>query len=100
MTNLLSPRWMIVKAALFVVIALLSAAVLVSQTPTWTTVACVAALAWAASRAYYFAFYVVERYVDPSYRFAGLGSAIAWIWRRRRARSGRDGAPPTGHGAA
>jgi hypothetical protein len=95
MNNLLSPRWKVVKAVLFVVIALLSAAILVAQAPTWTTVACVAALAWAASRAYYFAFYVIERYIDPSFRFAGLGSALTWLWRRRCARSDRDVAPPT-----
>lgn len=27
---------------------------------------------WAFCRAYYFAFYVIEHYVDPHYRFAGL----------------------------
>jgi hypothetical protein len=27
---------------------------------------------WAFCRAYYFAFYVIEHYVDPAYRFSGL----------------------------
>jgi hypothetical protein len=27
---------------------------------------------WAFCRAYYFAFYVIEHYVDPEYRFSGL----------------------------
>ena len=27
---------------------------------------------WASCRAYYFAFYVIQHYVDPSYRFSGL----------------------------
>lgn len=83
MQNLLTPRWMIVKAGLFVVLAVAAAAILVLQKPTWTTAACACLLAWSASRAYYFAFYVIERYVDPTFRFAGLTSAAVWLWRRR-----------------
>ena len=97
MKNLLTPRWMIVKAALFVVIAVIAAAFLVCQSPTWTTALCVGALAWASSRAYYFAFYVIERYVDPSFRFAGLGSAAMWLWRHRsRGERAETGGPPSG----
>ena len=38
---------------------------------------------WAFCRAYYFAFYVIEHYFDPSYRFAGLGSFVRYALRRR-----------------
>jgi hypothetical protein len=93
MQNLLTPRWMIVKAALFVVLAVAAAGILVVQQPTWTTAACAGLLAWSASRAYYFAFYVIGRYIDPSFRFAGLASAAVWLWRRR---SGPGGRPPAG----
>jgi hypothetical protein len=31
---------------------------------------------WAFCRAYYFAFYVIEHYVDSSFKFAGLGSFV------------------------
>jgi hypothetical protein len=75
---------MAVKAILFVVIACLAAAVVLVRDPSWTTAACLLAIAWAASRAYYFAFYVVEKYVDPTFRFAGLGAFCAWWLRRHR----------------
>ena len=39
---------------------------------------------WSFSRAYYFAFYVIEKYIDPSYRFSGLLSAAKFIVSRRR----------------
>ena len=35
---------------------------------------------WCFCRCYYFAFYVIEHYVDPGYRFSGLWSFIAYLW--------------------
>ena len=43
---------------------------------------------WAFCRAYYFAFYVIELYVDPGQRFAGLGSFV-----RHALRGNRDSEP-------
>lgn len=40
---------------------------------------------WAFCRAYYFAFYVIERYLDPGYKFSGLTSVIAYVVRKRLA---------------
>ena len=40
---------------------------------------------WSFCRFYYFAFYVIEKYVDSSYRFAGLSSVVRYLiveWRR------------------
>jgi len=34
---------------------------------------------WSFCRAYYFAFYVIEHYVDPSYKFAGLTSFAMYL---------------------
>ena len=45
---------------------------------------------WSFCRAYYFAFYVIERYVDPSFKFSGLFSVLKYLAARRgktRARS-------------
>jgi hypothetical protein len=39
---------------------------------------------WCFARAYYFAFYVIEHYVDGSYRYAGLGDFFVWSWKRFR----------------
>ena len=86
MQNLLSPRWMAIKAALFVLIALLAGVAVICRSPTWTTAGCLVAIAWASSRAYYFAFYVIGHYVDPSFRFSGLLDFARWALRRRRSR--------------
>lgn len=42
---------------------------------------------WCFARFYYFAFYVIEHYVDGSYRFAGLGSFVLYLLRKRGDRS-------------
>jgi len=39
---------------------------------------------WCFARAYYFAFYVIEHYIDPTYKFAGLTSFVAYLLRKRR----------------
>ena len=81
--DLKNPRVMYLKASLFVLTGILSGALLLLQNPSWTTVALITALAWSAARSYYFAFYVVQRYVDPAYRFSGLWSLAAHFVLRR-----------------
>src|SRR5437899_12245421 len=39
---------------------------------------------WCFCRFYYFAFYVIEHYVDPAYRFSGLWSFVCWLGERRK----------------
>ncbi len=45
----------------------------------WETILLLAVFAWAFSRAYYFAFYVIEKYADPTFRYAGLLSLLGYI---------------------
>jgi hypothetical protein len=39
---------------------------------------------WSFGRFYYFAFYVIEHYVDPGYRYAGIGSFLRYMMRHRK----------------
>lgn len=39
---------------------------------------------WAWCRWYYFLFYVIEKYADPGFKFAGVGSFLRYVWERRR----------------
>ena len=83
MRDLTNPRLMYAKAVGFVIAGMLAAIVLLLESPTWRTAGLVAVVAWSAARAYYFAFYVIERYIEPGYRFSGLGSVALYILRRR-----------------
>jgi hypothetical protein len=72
MGDLTNPRVIWLKGFLFLGIGIISAALLVLQRPEFTTILLLGVTIWAFCRAYYFAFYVIEKYVDSSYRFAGL----------------------------
>lgn len=78
--DLQSRRLIILKGWMFLFTGLGSAAVVVLEGHTWWK--CLIALCiciWAFCRAYYFAFYVLQHYVDPTYRYAGLWSAVRYL---------------------
>jgi hypothetical protein len=79
------------KAALFVVAGTVAGCLVVVRQPTLMTATLLLITVWAFCRAYYFAFYVVERYVDPSYRFSGMSSFVRYSWSRRRGAPARGG---------
>lgn len=72
------------KGWLFLVIGLLSAGMLLVEHWSWRTALLLALCVWGFCRAYYFAFYVIERWVDPSFKFSGLGHFIAHARHARR----------------
>jgi hypothetical protein len=84
MRDLKDPRWMYAKAILFLLAGAASALLVFMEQPTFRAAVLLGILAWSSARAYYFAFYVIERYIDPSFRFSGLGSLVAYLVRSRR----------------
>ena len=80
MKDLRDPRAMWVKAILFVIIGITSAGLLWMNSPDFKTGCFIAITIWAFSRAYYFAFYVLEKYADPQFRYAGLFSLLRYIF--------------------
>lgn len=82
--DLVNPKWMYLKAIGFVLIAFLCAAGLVLRSMKIETALLVLLLIWASARAYYFCFYVIERYIDPEFKFAGLGSVLRYILKSSR----------------
>ncbi len=82
--DLTNPKWMYLKAILFILIGATCFALVWLDHPTFMTAACLAVMIWAFARAYYFAFYVIEKYVDPQYKFAGLTSFLGYLMRKRK----------------
>ncbi|HMJ66430.1 MAG TPA: hypothetical protein VK615_13875 [Candidatus Binatia bacterium] len=83
MRDIKNPKIIWVKGIVFLLMGIAASALLVMEAPTLRVAILLAVTIWAFCRAYYFAFYVIERYVDPSYRFSGLISFVAYTLRRR-----------------
>ncbi len=83
MKDLSNPFWIKLKGILFLLIGVSAAALLLLDNFKWQTALLLALAIWGCCRFYYFAFYVIEKYVDPTYKFSGLIS-FAKYWRQRR----------------
>jgi hypothetical protein len=85
MRDLTNPTWIKVKGVLFLLAGLLATGLLLVEHPDWKTAILLGLAIWCFCRFYYFAFYVIEHYVDPDFKFAGLWDAARYlIWRRKR----------------
>jgi hypothetical protein len=84
MADIQSPRLLYFKGALFLCLSILSSTILVWEHPSLRVVVLLAIAVWAFARAYYFAFYVIEHYIDPAHKNAGLLSFLRYVASRRR----------------
>lgn len=81
--DITNPRLIYAKGFLFLLCGLTAAALIMLEHPTAKVAMLVAIAVWCFARFYYFAFYVIEHYVDPGYRFAGLWSFGRYLLRKR-----------------
>lgn len=84
MRELRSSRWIVAKGLLFLGLGLLSALLLVVEYGSLRAAALLVVAIWSFCGFYYFAFYALERYVDPSFRFSGLVAFARYVFQRRR----------------
>lgn len=84
MSDLKSPTAIIIKGFLFLFLGFFSAGLLLVRSPELATGVLLAITIWAFCRFYYFAFYVLQQYVDPNYRFAGLTSFFQYFLSGKR----------------
>ena len=74
---------MYLKAVLFLIIGISSAIIIMLEARSLLTGCLLLLTVWAFCRAYYFAFYVIERYIDPGFKFSGLISFGHYLLRKR-----------------
>jgi len=82
MKDLTSAFWIKLKGGLFLLMGIAAAVMLFLSDPNWRTAVLLAVTIWSFCRFYYFAFYVIEKYVDPGYKFSGLISFAQYMFRR------------------
>jgi hypothetical protein len=79
MTELTNPGWIKFKGFLFLFLGTFAAGLILIDHPEWRVAMLLAVSIWSFCRFYYFAFYVIEKYVDPGFRFAGLSSFVRYL---------------------
>mgnify|MGYP001183550967 CR=1 FL=1 len=86
MRDLTSKGLIVTKGVLFFGLAVVSACLLLVEAPSFRVAVLLAILVWSSCRFYYFLFYVLEQYVDPSLRYAGLLSLLGQLRRARNSK--------------
>jgi hypothetical protein len=86
--DLRSSKVLYLKGALFVVLGGMASGLLLWEHPTLKTALLLCLAVWGFARAYYFAFYVIQHYIDGTFRYSGLWAFLKYIVRSR------DASPP------
>ena len=83
MGDLKSKHLIYLKGLLFTLLGMMAVGLILVEHPDLRLTILLGIAVWSFCRAYYCAFYVIEHYVDPNFRFAGLGSFISYLWRQQ-----------------
>jgi hypothetical protein len=83
-TDLKNPRVIYFKGFLFLLTGLVSASLLLVLAPSVRVAVLLAICVWCFCRFYYFAFYVIQYYLDEDYKFAGLLDFLIYVVRGRQ----------------
>ena len=84
MKDLSNPFWIKLKGILFLLIGIVATVMVFVDNLKWQTAILLALAIWSFCRFYYFAFYVIEKFVDSSFKLSGLISFAKYLLRRRR----------------
>ena len=84
MGDLKSVKLMYLKAVLFLIAGSIAALTILLENLTLRTAFLLCIAIWSFCRLYYFMFYVIEKYIDGEYRFAGIFDFIRYLLRRTK----------------
>ena len=83
MGDLKDARLIILKGWLFLLAGLVASGILLFESPSLRNAFLLGVAIWSFCRFYYFAFYVIEKYVDPSFKFSCLWAFFVYLLRRK-----------------
>lgn len=86
-----SKKLILIKGFLFLGLGVFALAILAMDTQSLRPIALAIIAIWAFCRFYYFMFYCIEHYVDPSFKFAGLTSFVRYFLNKRAGSDKLDG---------
>jgi hypothetical protein len=83
MKDLTQPFWIKLKGLLFLLMGAVAALLVFLDNPKWQTAVLLGVTIWSFCRLYYFAFYVIEKYVDPTFKFSGIIAFLRYLIRSK-----------------
>jgi len=84
MSDIKSPMLLYVKGTMILWIGVMGFALVILERPSLRIAALMAISIWGFCLACYFAFYVIQHYIDPNYRFASLTAFVGYLLESRR----------------
>jgi hypothetical protein len=84
MRDLKSANAIWLKGWLFLFLGVAASVLLIIEMPSLKVAGLLALAVWSFCRVYYFAFYVIQHYVDDGYKFSGLISFCRYLLARKR----------------
>lgn len=72
MSDIKSKKIIIIKGILFLLVTIISSGYSLCEFPFWIRLCALLIGLWSFARFYYFLFYVLEKYVDPSLKYSGI----------------------------
>ena len=94
MGSLRNRNVIIAKGFLFLLLGIVASAILLLHVPSFRVAILLIVAIWAFCRFYYFAFYVIEHYVDSRYRFSGIYSFVCFMVRTKATERHNKAAKP------
>ena len=82
MADLKSIKLIYLKAVLFLGILIISSLIILLEEQRLIIALALLMVIWSSARLYYFMFYVIERYVDPDFKFSGIYSFFCYLMKR------------------
>ena len=89
MTDITNARLIYLKGFLFLLAGFMASTLIILELPSLKVGLLLAMAVWCFARFYYFAFYVIEHYVDGRYKFSGLWSFVRYLL-NKRSQIGKD----------
>ena len=84
MTDLKDSKLMYLKGFLFLSTLIVSIILILLETFSYKIVLLLGLVVWSAARLYYFMFYVIEKYIDPTFKFSGIFSFIKYLMKTNK----------------
>jgi len=81
MKELTNPGWIKFKGILFLLIGCAAVVLLLVENWSMRTVLLLGVAIWSFCRFYYFAFYVIQNYVDAGHKFTGLLDFVRYLFK-------------------